>query len=237
MTSDRPIAAAARGIEVYPRGGEMHDVPLGTLVFRSGLMAQAEIEDALREAVHAGRRLGEVLVERGLHEVELARLLAAQNAQPFVDLDTVEVDPDTPGLLAPTVARIYCAFPFGREGGRLLVAVPDPDEAGLQDRLSQAMHSDARLFAASRTQIKRAIDGIMGERADEAPARRNRYEVVATLENGVGVVIDRMSLRSAAEALAERVSDDALAGVPIQTRDGVIEAAQIASIEIMESDA
>jgi hypothetical protein len=234
MTSDRPIAAAARGIEVYPRGGEMHDVPLGTLVFRSGLMAEAEIEDALREAVHAGRRLGEVLVERGLDEVQLARLLAAQNAQAFVDLDIAGIDADVARLLPAPVARIYCAVPFAREAAEVLVAVPDPGETGLRERFSEALHCDARLFAAARSQIKAAIENASA--APEIAERRSRYEVVATLENGSTVVVDRMSLRTAAETLAEQVSEQALAGEPIRMRDGVVDGGQVQSIEILESE-
>jgi Type II secretion system (T2SS), protein E, N-terminal domain len=234
MTSDRPIAAAARGIEVYPSGGEMQDVPLGTLVFRSGLMAQAEIEDALREAVHAGRRLGAVLVERGLDEVHLSRLLAAQNAQSFVDLGVAGLDTAVARLLPASVARIYCAVPFARGGAGVSVAVPDPDEAGLRERLSEALRSEVRLFAAARSQIKAAIENV--SEGVEPSERRSRYEVVATLENGATVVIDRMSLRVAAETLAEQVSEQALAGEPVRTRDGVVDGVQVESIEILECD-
>jgi type IV pilus assembly protein PilB len=65
----------------------MVDVPLGTLIFRAGLLGEEQLEDALREGMRTGRRLGEVLIERGLlQERDLGRLLAGQKGLPFVEV-------------------------------------------------------------------------------------------------------------------------------------------------------
>src|SRR6266540_2386534 len=128
---DPPAGAGSplAGIEENPPGGPMHNAPLGTLVLRAGLMPQHEIESALQHAVHGGRRLGEVLMERGLGERELVRLLAAQRAQPFVDLSVFRIDPEVARLLPPGAAEMYCAIPIARQGDCTLVAVPDADNA------------------------------------------------------------------------------------------------------------
>ena len=56
---------------------ERPDAPLGTLIFRAGLLPAETIENALEEGVKTGRRLGEILIERGLlQEEDLTRLLA-----------------------------------------------------------------------------------------------------------------------------------------------------------------
>src|SRR5205823_6729672 len=81
MTVQDQDAIAGGAIEENPESGSSHNVPLGTLVLRAGLLPLESIEESLREAIESGRRLGEVLVERGLEERDLARLLAAQNAQ------------------------------------------------------------------------------------------------------------------------------------------------------------
>ena len=58
---------------------ERPDAPLGTLIFRAGLLPAETIENALEEGVKTGRRLGEILIERGLlQEEDLTRLLAGQ---------------------------------------------------------------------------------------------------------------------------------------------------------------
>jgi hypothetical protein len=226
-SAERP---ALRGVEVFPHGGPMHDVPLGTLVFRAGLMPQGEIESALREAVGSGQRLGTVLVDRGLDERALARLLAAQNAHPFVDLDDAAVDETVAAALPPSVGRMYCAFPFALDGDVVVVAVPDAGDDGQRARLSAALGRGVRLVSAARNQIKRWIDA-----APVAARGARRYEVVATLTTGASVVVDRMTLRVAAEELAERVTREATAGWSIAARSGRIDGASVASVEIFQS--
>ncbi len=50
-------------------------VPLGTLIFRAGLLTEEQLEDALQAGVRSGKRLGEVLLESGLlDEHDLGRL-------------------------------------------------------------------------------------------------------------------------------------------------------------------
>jgi hypothetical protein len=57
----------------------MAGMPLGTIVVQSGLVQKDDVEDAILESVATGRRLGQVLVSRGLLTQEyLLRLLAVQ---------------------------------------------------------------------------------------------------------------------------------------------------------------
>src|SRR5438093_8589362 len=73
---------------------ERPDAPLGTLIFRAGLLPAETIENALEEGVKTGRRLGEILIERSLlQEEDLTRLLAGQKGLPFVSLRTEQIDP------------------------------------------------------------------------------------------------------------------------------------------------
>jgi Type II secretion system (T2SS), protein E, N-terminal domain len=232
MRVDQTVETAARAVEEHPRGGPMHDVPLGTLVLRAGLLPQAQIESALHDAVHSGRRLGEVLVERGLAERDLARLLAAQNAQPFVDLLSFPVDYELARLLPASVAQMYCALPFADVDGTLLVAVPDPEDDGQRERLRGALGRPIRLVAAARSEIKDGIGGLPERRPAES--KPQTYEVVVTLADGRVVVIDRLTVRENAEALAERVADDAVDATRIETRDGVVDGAEVVSVEVLQ---
>ena len=91
-----------------PVPGEMCAVPLGTLIYRAGLLPSERIEDALREGMRSGRRLGEILVERGwLEERDLDRLLAGQNAetQPVSPLRLAGKQPPARGELRIRHAR------------------------------------------------------------------------------------------------------------------------------------
>ena len=67
----------------------MRGVPLGTLILREGLLAEEQLAHALQEGMRTGKRLGEVLVERGLiRDHDLSRLLAGQRGFPFVEAAT-----------------------------------------------------------------------------------------------------------------------------------------------------
>src|SRR2546429_4230751 len=136
---------------------EMRSYPLGTLVYRSGLMSLEDVNRALAEAADSGRRLGEVLLEYGLPERELTRLLAGQHGQEFVDLTEYPIDPAVAHELPRRVAEMYCALPLAREDECTIVAVPDADNSSHLTRLREAMHGPIRLVTAARSDIKDAI--------------------------------------------------------------------------------
>src|SRR4029450_8913095 len=112
---DTEASAAAPTVPPFS-SAEMRSYPLGTLVYRSGLMPLETVNRALAEAADSGRRLGEVLLEYGLPERELTRLLAAQHGQEFVDLGTFAIDFEVAHQLPRQTAQMYCALPLRRDG-------------------------------------------------------------------------------------------------------------------------
>src|SRR2546421_8839212 len=103
MFETSQAASAAQSVPPFSTA-EMRSYPLGTLVVRAGLMPLETVNRALTEAADSGRRLGEVLLEYGLPERELARLLAAQHGQEFVDLTVYPIDPAAAHDLPPPAA-------------------------------------------------------------------------------------------------------------------------------------
>lgn len=220
-------------IQDNPPGGPCHNVPLGTLVLRAGLMPEDRIEDALQEAVANGRKLGEELLERGLDERELMRLLAAQHAQPFVDLTLYPIDWDAARLLPPTVAQAHCALPIAQDLDEVVVAVPDPEDGRQRERLRKALQRHIRLVAAARGDIKEAIEAVAPRPRPAAP--RTRYEVVVTLVDGRNVVVETPHSKQAAEAVAERVAALAQIGALIEADAASVDGDQVVAVEIFES--
>jgi len=238
MTVQDQDAIAGGAIEENPESGSSHNVPLGTLVLRAGLLPLESIEESLREAIESGRRLGEVLVERGLAERDLARLLAAQNAQPFVDLAAFPIDFAAARMLPQPVARTYCAIPIPRDETRITVAVPDADDARQQERLCEALKSPVRLLTAARSDIKDAIERV-SEAEPEPVVRRQvpeTYNVSVRLVDGMVVAVDRLESLEAAQSLAERVAAEARVGATINMREGTIDGADVVAVEIFESE-
>jgi hypothetical protein len=147
---------------------DMRDVPLGTLVFRAGLLPEERLEEALQEGMKTGRRLGEILLERGwVSETDLGRLLAAQKGLPFVELDTAAIDPSAPPLLPAEKARLHGALPVGFEDGVPVVAVADPSNDLVVENVRRALACEPVLVVAGRDALQRVIGEIYGQ---DAPA-------------------------------------------------------------------
>jgi len=150
-----PAPASAFDASVMP----MRDVPLGTLIFRAGLLAEEQLEDALQEGMRAGKRLGEVLLERGwLHERDLGRLLAGQKGLEFVELNGTVPEPEALYLLPEEKARLQSALPLRFEDGRLMVAVTDPSNELMLENLRRTLGYEPQLVVASFGDLTRAID-------------------------------------------------------------------------------
>jgi len=228
---------------------EMRSYPLGTLVYRSGLMPLETVNRALAEAAESGRRLGEVLLDYGLPERDLTRLLAAQNGQEFVDLTEYPIDPEVAHLLPRTVAETYCALPLSREGDCILVAVPDADNASHLTRLQAALHGAIRLVTAARSDIKDAIERVhiepqgmitrmaLAEATQALPEPEPKpttiYRVEVTLASGATLLVAEATDFEYAKQMGMRVIDEAEAGGTVAIGDATIDGRQVVSVDVL----
>jgi type II secretion system (T2SS) protein E len=250
MTMYETSHAASASPTVPPFStAEMRSYPLGTLVYRSGLMPLETVNKALAEAAESGRRLGEVLLEYGLPERELTRLLAAQHGQEFVDLAEYPVDPEIVQLLPRSVAEMYCALPLRREGECTLVAVPDADNASHLTRLREALHGPIRLVTAARSDIKDAIErahepkGMITQMAlaesraaalpDPELEPKTIYRVEVTLASGATLLVAEATDFEYAKQMGMRVIDEAEAGGTVAIGDATIDGRQVVSVDVL----
>jgi len=243
-------AAAAPAIPPYSTA-EMRSYPLGTLVVRSGLMPLETVNRALAEAADSGRRLGEVLVDYGLPERELTRLLAAQQGQEFVDLDAFAIDHEVAFMLPRHTAEMYCAIPLARDGDCTVVAVPDADNASHLTRLREALHGPIRLVTAARSDIKDAIQRVhepkgtitqmaLAEARAQVPPQPTPgpvYRVEVTLESGTTLLVAEASDFEEAKAIGMRVIDEAEAGGTVAVGDATIDGRQVVSVDVLGRNA
>jgi Type II secretion system (T2SS), protein E, N-terminal domain len=129
---------------------ERPDAPLGTLIFRAGLLPAETIESALQESSRTGKRLGEILLERKLlQEAELSRLLAGQKGLPFVSLRERGVDVAAARLFSEDQARLYRALPFQIDSGSPVVAISDPTNEVVMRNIREALDGTEVQFAVA----------------------------------------------------------------------------------------
>ncbi len=184
-----PVEAAAPTIPV----AEMRDVPLGTLIFRAGLLTEEQLEEALQDGMQRGKRLGEVLLERGLvSEEDLGRLLAGQKGLRFVELDAAAIDPAAVQLLPVEKARLHSVLPIAFQDGLPVVAVVDPSNDLVVENVRRALNCEPHLVVAGREALHRQIEVAYGTLPVAAPVAAQELPVepvvVAPVEPVVQVV-------------------------------------------------
>jgi len=159
QAAETPVESQFQPVE---GADEMLDMPLGTLIFRAGLIAPQQLEDALAEGLRSGKRLGEVLLSRGwLSEEDLSRLLAGQKGLPYADLDKIAIDRELAQAMSYDGARSEMALPVVTEFGLPVVAMADPDEAAME-RLRAQLGPEVRFVVGAPSALTRLIEEVLG---------------------------------------------------------------------------
>jgi hypothetical protein len=158
-------------------------VPLGRLFVESGLLNDAQVEDALFEGSQTGERLGEIVVRRGLiSEEDLARTLAEQWSLSYVDRASIFFDPGALGSLSREDAQHLEAMPTRVQDGRIVVAVAEPTEQRLQ-ALRDVIGEDTVMVVVPRAALDAALSSELltsrtpaSERKEAWPTTRSKPE-------------------------------------------------------------
>ncbi|WP_408890699.1 hypothetical protein ACJ2CR_09790 [Myxococcus faecalis] len=110
---------------------------LGAILVRKGLLSQAQLDEALKAQLIYGGRLGSILVELEMLDIDtLAMVLGEQTRYPVAqEADFEAVTDATLTLLPAALAEKHLAFPLGQEGRRLRVAMASPFEIQHTDAL------------------------------------------------------------------------------------------------------
>jgi Type II secretion system (T2SS), protein E, N-terminal domain len=205
---------------------DMRDIPLGTLVHRAGLLTAEQLEGALAEGSASGKRLGEVLIDRGLlAERQVAELIAGQKGMPFVEIRPESVDPEAAALLPQIAARQFGALAIALEDGIPVIAIADPADQDVIDFLGERIEGEYRLVVAPRTEIEGAALSVSSSNGRAAPAPvREVAEAPAPPDPTVPAPPDP-TVRAAPEATVPAAPDAAAPAVPDATVPAAAEAA------------
>jgi hypothetical protein len=197
-----PEAPVESQFQLVEGADEMLDMPLGTLIFRAGLIAPQQLEDALAEGLRSGKRLGEVLLSRGwLSENDLSRLLAGQKGLPYADLEKIAVERELAQAMSYDGARAEMALPVVTEFGLPVVAMADPDEAAME-RLRTQLGPEVRFVVGAPSVLARLIDEVLGGAAPAsgllvAPTASERYPSTEPSAAGQGALGEILPVEAA----------------------------------------
>jgi type IV pilus assembly protein PilB len=189
---------------------------VGSLLIRDSVISSEQLDEVLAEKERTGRRVGDVLVERGwASTAELARALAEQWNLEFVDILTTEIQPEAVKLLTEPVVRRYRALPIRYLSKNLvLVAISDPTDILGLDNVKLSLEVNLKFCLADPSDLERSIDEVFSQRpslhvVDEAldpdEEGEERYDLtVAADEASPAISLVNQVL---AQAVKDRASD------------------------------
>ena len=141
---------------------------LGGLLVDRHLLSRDALERALNRESDTGLPLPRILIDEGLvREEDLLRAVAEQVGMEFIDLDNVLFDPDALELDAIDEVLTLGAIPVRYEGNALVVAVADPFDSALKDKLEQATGSQVELALSSQEMLDRAAQFLFGKETQD----------------------------------------------------------------------
>ena len=145
----------------------MRSAPLGRLLIDTGVLTQAELDEALVVQKTDKRRLGELLVERGVvNPQQLAQLLSHQLSCPWISLAHLEIAPEVLALLPADVAIEHAVVPVHlrvTKGQRILyVATDDPTDDIALAMCAAAAEIMVRPMVAEGGEVRAALARLYG---------------------------------------------------------------------------
>ena len=132
---------------------------LGDLLREDGVIASADLTNALTHQEASGRRLGTILVEQGvIDDRALAEALAKQFEIPLADLRHEVPQPDATRLISESSARSLTLIPLRLESGKLHVVLADPLDTRVAELLAALPVDEVELHLAPADEIRTAIN-------------------------------------------------------------------------------
>ncbi len=110
---------------------------LGDLLVHEGIISEPQLQQALVQQQHSGRKLGATLTElKFLSEVQLLQFLAQQLNVPFLDIAQKQIDTKAVQLLPEVQARRFRALVLEDNNSRVLLGMSDPADLAAMDQLA-----------------------------------------------------------------------------------------------------
>jgi type IV pilus assembly protein PilB len=134
---------------------------LGEILVQHGALTPDALEEGLKSAAAARKRLGDALIEAGsCDDTAISKALAEQTGLPFVDLNERSAAQRIDLNLVPDdLRKRFKIVPLGEDGGRLHLAIGDPMALDALDMLRFRLNRELVIEVASPSAIEAALDG------------------------------------------------------------------------------
>lgn len=152
-------------------------IRLGEALVLSNAITEEQLQQALEEQKTSGKKLGELLIDKGLITEDLiAQILGAQLGYPIIDLSNITISPDVQNLVPSSVLKKSQVLPieFAEDNINILrVAMADPLDVNAMDDISIITGCQIEPLIATPRSVMVAIDKFYG--SDEVASALEEY--------------------------------------------------------------
>lgn len=127
----------------------------GDQLLNAGLISSEQLDLALLEQKRSGKLLGNVLKELGfVTDQEISALLAQAAETETIDLEDIEIDPETLATIPFSVAKELALIPIKADLHSITVAMADPFDVEAIDKVERLTRLMVNVVAASGQDIQ-----------------------------------------------------------------------------------
>lgn len=135
------------------------DTRLGSLLLKENKIKKEDLNKVLLTQEETGKKLGKLLVDLGFSsEQEVAKSLGKQMGVPYVDLETIKVEPPSDMNFSLKYMKQYRFFPFKQEDNLVHVAFADPLDLQTIDDIQLATGQQVKVYITSESAIQSFIE-------------------------------------------------------------------------------
>jgi type IV pilus assembly protein PilB len=132
---------------------------IGELLINSGIIVEAQVQEALDIQKKKKKKLGEILLELGyINSHDLVRMLSEQAAIPFIELKPEMLDEKLIKSFPEDFLYDNNIIPLYEIDEKLHFAIGDPTDQGIIDRLRSYTKKTIVLLGADPQRIEKLLD-------------------------------------------------------------------------------
>ena len=140
-----------------------------SILLRSGIVSQAQIDEAQEIADKTNEKLAACLIRLGyVSSKNACKALAEAHGVRYIKLSAVEIPQHVLELMPETLAREYVVLPLEERDGELTIVISDPEDFDTIDKLNFMLNRRIEITLAPREAILETINRLYGQNIGES---------------------------------------------------------------------
>ncbi|OQB21851.1 MAG: bacteriophage N4 adsorption protein B [candidate division BRC1 bacterium ADurb.Bin183] len=146
---------------------------LGDMLFREGLISNAQLEEADKRQKESGKFIGQILVEMGaVTEGVKMSFLRKKLGYDYISLENKQIDPLCLTYIPKSFAEKFHLVPVKMENRTLVVAMDDPSDLSVMDNLKAIVGVPIKPVISTSADIDAALKQYPEQEEEKQAVRR-----------------------------------------------------------------